>query len=104
MTTIAGNGQEALTELGQTDFDLVLMDCQMPVMDGFVATAAIRATDSPVRDPKIPIIALTAHAMAEDRQRCLDAGMDDYLSKPLKSRAIRDVFGRWLAKRPAPIS
>lgn len=82
--TLAGNGEEVLSILSKKDFDLVLMDVQMPVMDGLEATRRIRNGVSSVKRPSIPIIALTARAMKEDRNKCLEAGMNDYLSKPLK--------------------
>ena len=76
------NGKEAIESLRQIPYDLVLMDCLMPVMDGFEATKIIRAPGSGVRNPRIPIIALTAYAMKDDRDLCLEVGMDDYISKP----------------------
>jgi CheY-like chemotaxis protein len=76
------NGEEALKALENTLFDMVLMDVQMPVMDGFKATAAIREKEKKT-GAHIPIVAMTAHAMKGDRERCLKAGMDDYISKPL---------------------
>jgi len=78
----------------QESYDLILMDCQMPEMDGFEATAAIRELDSPCAET--PIIALTANALRGDRDRCLEAGMNDYLSKPLDRTALRNVLLRWL--------
>jgi CheY-like chemotaxis protein len=89
--TIARNGREALAALGREAFDVVLMDVHMPEMDGLDATAAIRASDDPrIRD--LPIVALTADAMQEDRERCLEAGMDDYLAKPLKAAEFQRVL------------
>jgi two-component system sensor histidine kinase/response regulator len=79
---VAGDGQQALDALDGGAFDLVLMDLQMPVMDGFEATAAIRMRDRP--DSRMPVIAVTANALQGDRQRCLDAGFDDYVSKPIR--------------------
>jgi PAS domain S-box-containing protein len=92
--TIAGNGQEALDRLHAEAFDLILMDCQMPEMDGYQATREIRR-----RSPAPPIVALTANALEGDRQRCLDAGMDDYLTKPIDLTALDGMIERWA--RPA---
>jgi CheY-like chemotaxis protein/HPt (histidine-containing phosphotransfer) domain-containing protein len=86
--TIAGNGQEALAAVSARRFDVVLMDVQMPEMGGFEATAAIRALESEGGVPRLPIIAMTAHAMKGDRERCLAAGMDEYLTKPLDPRHL----------------
>jgi signal transduction histidine kinase/CheY-like chemotaxis protein/HPt (histidine-containing phosphotransfer) domain-containing protein len=96
-----GNGLEALRALEMIHYDLVLMDCQMPEMDGYDATRAIRAADSRVLDRGIPIIALTAGAMQEDRERVLAVGMDDYLSKPIDSGALANTLAHWLAKQVA---
>ena len=90
-----GNGREAVELLQRIPFDIVLMDCQMPVMDGFEATRTIRDPANRVRNPQIPIIALTAHAMKGDRELCLEAGMNDYLTKPVNSRELSDVLDRW---------
>lgn len=81
--TVAGNGQEAVNEWRQSEVDLILMDCEMPVMDGLAATAAIRAAEAEFNRSHTPIIALTAKAIQGDREMCLARGMDDYLSKPL---------------------
>jgi two-component system, sensor histidine kinase and response regulator len=89
MVTIAGNGREALADLANQSFDLVLMDLQMPMMDGFQATTTIRLSEHGT-GRHIPIIALTAHALKEDRDRCLEAGMDGYVSKPIQ----RDKLGQ----------
>ena len=90
----AKNGGEALDLVQASNFDLVLMDCQMPEMDGFEATRAIRTLEEPIA--AVPIIALTAGAMNEDRQRCFEAGMDAYLSKPFKREAFEKVLARFL--------
>ncbi len=83
VVTIAVNGREAVAAWEREPFDLVLMDVQMPVMGGFEATAAIRAGDA-TRGTHTPIVAMTAHAMKGDRERCIEAGMDDYVSKPIE--------------------
>jgi PAS domain S-box-containing protein len=91
---VAGNGEEALEALDRQEFDLVLMDVQMPGMDGLQATAAIRKGEMKSRK-HIPIIAMTAHAMAGDKERCLEAGMDDYLTKPIRPEQLGDVLERY---------
>ena len=96
--TSAENGEAALELLQQQHFDMVLMDCQMPVMDGYEATQAWRAIELTRGLPRLPIIAMTANAMAEDRQKCLDAGMDDYLSKPVDRRLLQQTMLKWLNK------
>jgi CheY-like chemotaxis protein len=88
------NGKEALQALGCERFDLVLMDVQMPEMDGLEATAAIRESEK-ATGRRIPIIAMTAHAMKGDRERCLAAGMDDYVSKPVEPKTLNDVLEKW---------
>lgn len=90
------NGQEALSRLSAGDYDLVLMDCHMPVMDGYEATRRIRNSTSAVRNHRVPVIALTASAMQADRDKCLMAGMSDYLSKPLAPATLAGVIERWL--------
>jgi len=91
---LAGDGAQAVAAVQAHPVDLVLMDCQMPVMDGYEATRRIRAADHP--SARLPIIALTAHALAEDRQRCEAAGMDDYLPKPVTADALCRVLLRHL--------
>jgi two-component system, sensor histidine kinase and response regulator len=90
---VANNGCEALTALERQSFDLVLMDVQMPEMDGFEATARIRAREFQ-SGRRLPIIAMTAHAMKGDRERCLDAGMDGYVSKPIQPRDLNEAISR----------
>ena len=98
---VAPDGRAALRELERAAFDIVLMDCQMPVMDGFEATAAIRAREGTTRHT--PIVAMTANALAGDRDACLAAGMDDYVSKPVRMDQLREVLQRWTSVgRAAP--
>jgi len=98
--TVTANGREAVEAVAKQSFDLVLMDIQMPEMDGFEATAAIRQREKH-NGAHIPIVALTAHAMKGDRERCLAAGMDDYLSKPIRSQELDDLLQTYLARRAA---
>jgi CheY-like chemotaxis protein len=93
---IAGNGSEVLAALDRESFDVILMDVQMPEMDGFQATAAIRGREKQ-SGAHIPIIAITGFAMKGDRQRCLDAGMDGYISKPLRSKELFEVVEQFTA-------
>jgi CheY-like chemotaxis protein/HPt (histidine-containing phosphotransfer) domain-containing protein len=102
-TVVAIDGREALAAMAAGGIDLVLMDCQMPEMDGFAATRAIRAAEAG-GTRRIPIVALTANAMEGDRERCLACGMDDYLSKPFKPAQLHAVLARWLPVRETPAS
>ncbi len=92
---VANNGQEALLALENNVYDLVLMDCMMPVMDGYAATAEIRRRQQEGLLPGFPIIALTANALGGDREKCLAAGMDDYQAKPFKKEAILQMVNKW---------
>jgi signal transduction histidine kinase/CheY-like chemotaxis protein/HPt (histidine-containing phosphotransfer) domain-containing protein len=94
------DGREALQELEAKPFDLVFMDCQMPEMDGFAATRSIREgeTKAGPRARRMPIVALTAHAMKSDREECLAAGMDDYVSKPFTKEDLRRVLAKWITE------
>ncbi len=91
----AENGQEAVSLFERMSFRAILMDIQMPVMDGFKATAAIRSLEKN-RERRTPIIAITAHAMKEDREKCMAAGMDDYLAKPVYVQDFHAVVAKWL--------
>lgn len=94
---IVPNGAEAIEAFKKNRYDLILMDCQMPIIEGYEATRQIRQIESTRNEyPGIYIIAITAHAMEGDRQRCLDAGMNDYVSKPLLAHSISDAFRRYL--------
>lgn len=93
---LAATGREAIEMLSKCDYSLVLLDCQMPEMDGFEAIGIIREMEKLTRGQHIPVIAMTAHAMPEDRDRCLAAGMDDYLSKPFEPSDLIYVLGKWL--------
>ncbi|MDR2171085.1 MAG: response regulator [Planctomycetaceae bacterium] len=93
------NGVAALKALQEQDFDMVFMDCQMPEMDGYQCATLIRSPNSGVRDSGVPIIAMTAHAMSGDREKCLEAGMDDYISKPISQEMIQAAIERWKGKK-----
>jgi signal transduction histidine kinase/DNA-binding response OmpR family regulator len=96
---LAENGRQALDLLAEQAYDLILMDCQMPVMDGFETVAAIRAGVVPGLDPTIPVIAMTAGALDSDRESALAAGMDDYLAKPINIDNFAACLQRWLSQR-----
>ena len=98
--TVANNGREALDAHGQGGFDLILMDCHMPEMDGFEATVEIRKREQ-ASGKRLPIIALTANAMAQDREECLNAGMDDHLAKPFSMQTMQDMLDRWMPRASA---
>jgi CheY-like chemotaxis protein len=103
VVTVAGNGAEALERIAETEFDAVLMDCQMPVMDGFTASRRIR-DDERARGAtrRLPIIALTANVMSEDRERCLAAGMDAHLGKPIDSAQLANCLDRFIVVESRP--
>ena len=94
----ANNGAEAVAKWETTPYDLILMDCMMPEMDGFEATHLIRKAEG--TDRHTPIVAMTANAMAGDRERCLIAGMDEYVSKPIKAKDLRAAVEKALAAQP----
>jgi signal transduction histidine kinase/ActR/RegA family two-component response regulator len=95
VTTVL-DGAQAVEAYSRQSFDIILMDCQMPVMDGVAATREIRSRDAGRGQTRVPIIGLTAHAAKEDRERCLAAGMDDFLAKPFDSAALGAVLSRWI--------
>jgi signal transduction histidine kinase/ActR/RegA family two-component response regulator len=96
---VAEQGEEALRMLDESSYDLILMDCQMPVMDGYEATRRIRAREDAAA--QLPILAMTANAMQSDRELCLDAGMDDYLTKPVRRATLEATLSHWLGRRSA---
>ena len=93
---VAENGKEALEQLERDAFDVVLLDCQMPVMDGYTAVRILRQNETAKSSRHMPVIAMTANAMAGDREKCLRAGMDDYLSKPLNRALLEQTLRRWI--------
>ncbi len=97
-TDVVANGKEALIAVRRDPYDIVLMDCQMPEMDGYEATKQIRNSKSQVPNPKIPIIAMTAHAMQGAREECLESGMDDFISKPVNPQELLDMIEKWAVK------
>ena len=99
---VVGNGLEVLEALSRIPYDLILMDCQMPEMDGFEATSRIRDRKTPLLRHDLPVIAMTANAMSGDRDRCITAGMNDYLAKPVKPGQLEQMLGKWLVSTATP--
>jgi len=95
---LAGNGEEALHALKNMPFDLVFMDCQMPVMDGYEACTQIRNPTSTVLNRSLPIVAMTANTMQGDREKCLSVGMNDFISKPVNPIKLKEALLKWLPK------
>ena len=96
----AADGAEAVRKSAEGEFDLVFMDCQMPVLDGFEATAAIRRQEAAANHRRVPIVALTASVLQGERERCLAAGMDDYLAKPVRQEELGNMVRRWASGHP----
>jgi CheY-like chemotaxis protein len=96
--TVVDNGRHAIDALAENEFDIILMDVEMPEMDGISATKEIRRREQDSKQ-HIPIVAVTAHAIVGDRERCLEAGMDDYLSKPVRINEIRAMLTKILLKQ-----
>jgi CheY-like chemotaxis protein len=101
VVTQANGGRESIELMRRGDFDVIIMDCQMPDVDGFAATRVQRLHEREQGLKRIPILAVTANAMPGDRERCLDAGMDDHLSKPIELGTLSRMLGRWAPKRGA---
>ena len=99
--TVAANGREALAAIEKESYDLVLMDVQMPELDGLEATLAIREREK-VQGNRLPVIALTAHAMKGDRERCFEAGMDGYLSKPIRTQELDELLDKYATLKMEP--
>jgi CheY-like chemotaxis protein/HPt (histidine-containing phosphotransfer) domain-containing protein len=93
---VANNGKEALDACAHGAFDLILMDCHMPEMDGFEATMELRRREQATGAKRVPIVALTANAMAQDREECLNAGMDDHVAKPFSMQTMQEMLDRWM--------
>jgi CheY-like chemotaxis protein len=93
----AENGQQALEQIQQQHFELILMDCEMPIMDGYQASRTIRSMPSP--KAHTPIVALTANAYEENQKKCEEAGMDDFLSKPIMENTLLDILQKWMKHR-----
>jgi CheY-like chemotaxis protein len=97
---VVQNGQEALDAVAENNYALVLMDGMMPVMDGYVATQRIRLREETQKLPRLPVVALTASATTDDALRCMQAGMDDHLSKPYTMDGLRGIIEKWGKQQP----
>jgi CheY-like chemotaxis protein/HPt (histidine-containing phosphotransfer) domain-containing protein len=103
MPDLAVDGASAIDALREQDYDLVLLDCQLPGMDGFQVARLIRQSEAPVRNHAVPIVAMTAYALDGDRQKCMDAGMNGYLAKPIQVTELKRAVEQWAATgEPAP--
>ena len=96
---VAANGREAVEMWEQFPYSMIFMDCQMPELDGLSATEEIRQREATLDRHRTPIVAMTANAMAKDKDDCLAAGMDDYASKPIKLGSLDELVGRWSANQ-----
>ncbi|MNZ29110.1 Sensor histidine kinase RcsC [compost metagenome] len=94
---LVSNGRDALRAMQNRHYDLVLMDCEMPVLDGFTATEQLRAWEAARQRPRTPVVALTAHILGEHRQRALEAGMDGHVAKPVELSQLRELIEHWIA-------
>ena len=95
----ASNGEEALSAIKAQPYDLVLMDCEMPVLDGFSATEQLRAWEQSEKRPRTPVVALTAHILSEHKERARAVGMDGHMSKPVELSQLRELIEHWIAER-----
>jgi two-component system, sensor histidine kinase and response regulator len=100
---IASSGREALDRLKEKPYDLVFMDCQMPELDGYETTKIVRTDHRASKTPDIPIVAMTAHAMKGDREKCISAGMDDYISKPIRKADLEEILFKYIGKNPGSL-
>jgi CheY-like chemotaxis protein len=95
----ASNGEEALKAMKEQRYDLVLMDCEMPILDGFSATQQLRAWEVGNQRTRTPVVALTAHILSEHKERARQAGMDGHMAKPIELSQLREVVEHWVAQR-----
>ncbi|MNT78042.1 Sensor histidine kinase RcsC [compost metagenome] len=95
----ASNGEEALNAMKAQHYDLVLMDCEMPLLDGFSATEQLRAWEAAEQRPRTPVVALTAHILNEHKERAREAGMDGHMAKPVELSQLRELLEYWIAQR-----